>query len=188
MSQQWSLYLTQSLLLYLKTVYKKTSFLLSCGFSQLLIFNKTLHYPFIQQTSFQSYSGRAEIGMLWERGLVGGLWVDWVWCVGWRVAFAQQERSRKLRFGLRNYLQNISLLSNAVNYVMQKALSKKQSASGLALLLSEVRWWATDTTCTCGTVSVVPQAFYPDPLANVWEGKGTIMSLAPEKNCSCLLM
>lgn len=82
MSQQWSLYLTNlSYYTWKQGFFLKKSFLLSrfLWFSTIIV-NKTLHYHFIQQTSFQGLSGRAEIvvfGMLWERGLMGGLRVGW---------------------------------------------------------------------------------------------------------------
>lgn len=41
---------------------------------------------------------------------------------------------------------------------------------------------------TVGPFLFVPQAFYPAALMNVQEGNGVVMSLAPERDCSGLLM
>lgn len=83
-SLQWSLVLTKSLLLYLKTVYqKKKRFPVKnvfVGFHSYSLLIKPYIILSFSRQAFKALVAEqrfAGFGILWERSLMGGLWVGW---------------------------------------------------------------------------------------------------------------
>lgn len=103
----------------------------------------------------------AGFGMLWERSLMGGLWV------GWNIKLGLGEEScfctaGKVSLGLRNDLWNTSLLSNAANeWCRAESYLKEIICLRFVLASLRMRSWATGTIWDCGTLSFCPAGFLP---------------------------
>lgn len=130
--------------------------------------NKTWHYPFIQQTSYPSFSGRAEICRVWDimRKRPLGRSLGWF---GWNMekesCFFTAGKVQKAELGLRNNLGNSSLLSNAAGEWC-RAESYLAEIICLRFVLASlgVRSWGTGTLWGCGTISLCPAGFLPAAL------------------------